>query len=847
MPSLLDDVLNRLQQLPEAERKAIEEEAYAATAGMKWIPSAGPQTEAYFSKADILLYGGSGGAGKSDLGLGLAFTAHKRSLILRRKYTNLDGLIDRALQINGSREGFNGKPPPRLTTSDGRLIVFGANQHLGDEQGFQGQPFDLKCVGKGTMVLMAGGDYKAIEAIRAGDCVATLSGSRRVNRVIPAQHKEAVLVEAVDARGSVIGSQVQSLSHSLYDGEEWVSYDTFCESRPSETSLPTQSPAAHKFALRSASQSWLAGLRRAASSLGLPRRKAPSQLFADHPHSQEKHVSYAGSVRESDCGSSCGEHPDAWRPLLWTWFSGTLSIPQRLWAFWSFPPFSSNGVCDARTSSSPEDWMGHCSFGSRPCGEHIRQYSDLCSEPVGGLLYLPQSSGAEQPSPTRSEAGGPGRTPRRTRCLARYVHPYTKGVCRTRASGLICSFRYTRVGVAELYDIEVDEVRHYITDCGFINKNCFDEATQFLEQQVRFHIGWLRNADDPNQRTRAILPTNPPLDADGEWVIGFFRPWLDITHPKPAKHGELRYFVTDPDGKDLEVDGPNPVELGGRKLVPHSRTFIPGTLSNNPYLIRTDYQAKLDSLPEPLRSAVRDGNFMAARQDADFQVIPTAWIIAAQARWSPQPPTGMAMTAQALDPAGGGRDSMELSSRYGGWYSELVSAQGEETADGSSSAATVIKHRRDNCPVIVDTGGGYGGSVMMRLKDNGIAATGFNGSTASSGKTKDGQLSFVNLRAEAWWKFREALDPDQEGGSVIALPPDPELRADLAAPTWNLTQRGILIESKDDIRKRLGRSPGKGDSVVMCLSQGDRAVMRARSNQSGKAPKVVMGYTSRRR
>lgn len=520
MPSLLDDVLNRLQQLPEAERKAIEEEAYAATAGMKWIPSAGPQTEAYFSKADILLFGGSGGAGKSDLGLGLAFTAHKRSLILRRKYTNLDGLIDRALQINGTREGFNGKPPPRLTTSDGRLIVFGANQHLGDEQGFQGQPFDLKV---------------------------------------------------------------------------------------------------------------------------------------------------------------------------------------------------------------------------------------------------------------------------------------------------------------------------------------FDEATQFLEQQVRFHIGWLRNADDPNQRTRAILPTNPPLDADGEWVIGFFRPWLDITHPKPAKHGELRYFVTDPDGKDLEVDGPNPVELGGRKLVPHSRTFIPGTLSNNPYLIRTDYQAKLDSLPEPLRSAVRDGNFMAARQDADFQVIPTAWIIAAQARWSPQPPTGMAMTAQALDPAGGGRDSMELSSRYGGWYSELVSAQGEETADGSSSAATVIKHRRDNCPVIVDTGGGYGGSVMMRLKDNGIAATGFNGSTASSGKTKDGQLSFVNLRAEAWWKFREALDPDQEGGSVIALPPDPELRADLAAPTWNLTQRGILIESKDDIRKRLGRSPGKGDSVVMCLSQGDRAVMRARSNQSGKAPKVVMGYTSRRR
>jgi hypothetical protein len=31
--------------------------------------------------------------------------------------------------------------------------------------------------------------------------------------------------------------------------------------------------------------------------------------------------------------------------------------------------------------------------------------------------------------------------------------------------------------------------------------------------------------------------------------------------------------------------------------------------------------------------------------------------------------------------------------------------------------------------------------------------------------------------------------------------------------------RGILIESKDDLRKRLGRSPGKGDAVVMCLAK----------------------------
>ena len=47
---------------------------------------------------------------------------------------------------------------------------------------------------------------------------------------------------------------------------------------------------------------------------------------------------------------------------------------------------------------------------------------------------------------------------------------------------------------------------------------------------------------------------------------------------------------------------------------------------------------------------------------------------------------------------------------------------------------------------------------------------------------------------------------------------------------------------KDDLRKRLGRSPGKGDAVVMAYSEGDRAlirkalgVQRARSTMQAEA------------
>jgi hypothetical protein len=170
---------------------------------------------------------------------------------------------------------------------------------------------------------------------------------------------------------------------------------------------------------------------------------------------------------------------------------------------------------------------------------------------------------------------------------------------------------------------------------------CIDEATQFLEAQIRFHLGWLRSAT-PGQRTRMIMASNPPIDSNGDWVIGFFRPWLDVTHPNPAKPGELRWFIRAPDDSgDLEVDGPGLYEPPGalRPIEATSRSFIPALLKDNPYLINTDYGAQLDGLPEPLRSAVRDGNFMATRKDADNQVIPTAWIQAAQARWTPARPT----------------------------------------------------------------------------------------------------------------------------------------------------------------------------------------------------------------
>jgi hypothetical protein len=56
---------------------------------------------------------------------------------------------------------------------------------------------------------------------------------------------------------------------------------------------------------------------------------------------------------------------------------------------------------------------------------------------------------------------------------------------------------------------------------------------------------------------------------------------------------------------------------------------------------------------------------------------------------------------------------------------------GPMTADGSAMAGLVVKHRRHKCSVVLDSGGGYGGAISLRLKDNNIGSMAFNGAASS--------------------------------------------------------------------------------------------------------------------
>ena len=498
---MLDEILDRVKSMSPEAKTVLAKESLAGVMGMRWIPNPGPQFDAYHSKADVLLYGGEPGGGKSQLILGLAFNCHRRALLMRRKYADLGRLVEDALKINGSRNGFNGAPPPKLKLSDEQILDFGAAHRVGDEQDFMG-------------------------------------------------------------RG--------------------------------------------------------------------------------------------------------------------------------------------------------RDFLG------------------------------------------------------------------------------------------------------------------IDEATHFSESQIRFLMGWNRT-EVAGQRVRTVLATNPPLTAEGLWVNQMFAPWLDPTFPNPAKPGELRWVISDEEGKDKWVNGPEAVAVGDKIVRPKSRTYIPASVKDNPFYAATDYERELDSLPEPYRSILL-GGFKTTYQDQPNQLIPTQWIIEAQKRWHPKPPDNVPMCAIGVDASGGGTDPMIMAIRHDGWFAPMIEVPAKTIPmdrSGTYCGGLVVSYRRDNALVSVDLGGGYGGSMYEHLKANQIEVYGYKGAEKSNRRSRDGKLHFTNKRTAALWGFREALDPDQPGGSPIALPGDAELMADLTAPTFEPTPNGIKAETKDDVCKRLGRSTNKGDAVIMAWYQGPKEVNSA--------------------
>lgn len=356
----------------------------------------------------------------------------------------------------------------------------------------------------------------------------------------------------------------------------------------------------------------------------------------------------------------------------------------------------------------------------------------------------------------------------------------------------------------------------------------WDEVVDFPKSVYEFVNGWNRTTI-PGQRCRVVCASNPPTTAEGDWVIDRWRAWLDPKAGNRAGPGELRYYTTIGD-KEQEFADASPVAFDGETYYPRSRTFIPGHMLD--ILKATGYANTLATLPEPLRTIYLKGDFGASRQDDRWQLIPTRWVEAAVARWRDRYEKRGPVRAVGVDPSRGGADQACVASRYG----HPEPAKGAVIGPIIKAAGKTILEGQDMIPLIRQGGGGVegvktnvdaigiGASVVdccKLLSVPGIVAVVVSNSTGWR-DPRCPKIHFVNLRSALMWNVRNLLDP--EGGpdeTRLALPDDPALKADLTAPRYSMSTGGVKVESKEDIRERIGRSTDAGDAVALaCWESG---------------------------
>lgn len=108
--------------------------------------------------------------------------------------------------------------------------------------------------------------------------------------------------------------------------------------------------------------------------------------------------------------------------------------------------------------------------------------------------------------------------------------------------------------------------------------------------------------------------------------------------------------------------------------------------------------------------------------------------------------------------------------------------------------------------IFIDSGRGEG--VIDRLRQLGltnVVEVNFGGSPPGHG--------YYNMRAYMWDNIRKWLE---RGG---ALPNNPDILTDLATPTYSINQQEkMVLESKEDIKKRLGHSTDYGDALALTFA-----------------------------
>ncbi len=348
-----------------------------------------------------------------------------------------------------------------------------------------------------------------------------------------------------------------------------------------------------------------------------------------------------------------------------------------------------------------------------------------------------------------------------------------------------------------------------------------------------------------------LAETSPAIDPSTGWSLGSKRIIRGRTADKPealaGKSGDQLFFIVD------EASGyPEPLFKalfgnlagGGKMLLLSNPTQTSGTFYDafheRAHLWKTLHVRSTDTpnfhgghvagiaTPEWLARQVEDwgegseaylvralGEFPTASSDA---VISLNIVEAAKKRRDAEAfAKDKGRLHFGVDVGRGGDDTV-IVPRRGYALGTLAAFNGAQSEDGPTVAGRVMLgvralRRPGERPVVKVDIIGYGASAFDALKPFAtgkqpeIELVGVNSSERS-----DDEARFHNLRSQLHFATRDWL---KDGGQ---LPDDSRLGGELVAAKWKADARGrIQVEPKDEIKKRLGRSPDRADGLSLAI------------------------------
>lgn len=203
-------------------------------------------------------------------------------------------------------------------------------------------------------------------------------------------------------------------------------------------------------------------------------------------------------------------------------------------------------------------------------------------------------------------------------------------------------------------------------------------------------------------------------------------------------------------------------------------------------------------------------------RDMSDGMVPYTWAHACRSEIGPKPIESTELPVELGVDVGAGGDETVIRERRGMKAGRVWRSRHDDAMRCVGEIVNVVKETGATAVKIDVIGVGFGvKGRLQELADEGVIDCEVVG--VNVGQRAHDPERFVNRKAEMWWEIGRELSRTQEWDLTDL---DDQTIAELVAHRYTYDSAGrVKVESKDEVKKRLDRSPDNADALILAFVQ----------------------------